>query len=71
VGNNEVDMPPNSSRDPKVDSKAKQWKKKRVGARSLTHNTVGLGGHVGTKSQMKVQNKVNLHSQEKKVVSAS
>ncbi len=71
MGNNEVDMPPNSSRDPKVDPKAKQWKKKRVGAHSLTHNAVGLGGHVGTKSQMKVQNKVNLHSQENKVVSAS
>jgi hypothetical protein len=41
------DMPPNSSRDPKVGPKVKQRKKKRVGACSLTHNTLGVRGHVG------------------------
>jgi len=38
--------PPNSSRDPKVGPRAKQQKKKRVGAR-LTHSTSGVGGCVG------------------------
>jgi hypothetical protein len=37
----ESDMPPNSSRDPKVGLRVKQWKKKKVGARSLIHNTSG------------------------------
>jgi len=31
-------MPPNSSRNPKVGPRMKQWKKKRVGVSSLTHN---------------------------------
>ncbi len=38
------DVPPNSSRDPKVGPKMKEWKKKKIGARSLTHNTSGVGG---------------------------
>ncbi len=41
------DAPPNSSRDPKVGPKAKQRKKKRVGACSLTCNTLGVGGRAG------------------------
>jgi hypothetical protein len=36
--------PPNSSRDPKVSPKTKQWKKKRVKARSLTCNILGVRG---------------------------
>jgi hypothetical protein len=39
------DTPPNSSRDPKVGPRAKQQKKKRVGAHSLTHNTSKVGRH--------------------------
>ncbi len=39
------DMPPNSSKDQKVGPITKQWKKKRVGARSLTCNTPRVGGH--------------------------
>jgi hypothetical protein len=39
------DAPPNSSRDPKVGPKVKQQKKKRVGAHSPTHNTLGVGKH--------------------------
>jgi hypothetical protein len=39
--------PLNSSKDPKVDPRAKQHKKKRVGARSLIHSTSGVGGCVG------------------------
>jgi len=42
-----VDAPPNSLRDPKVGPKAKQWKKNKVGARSLTCNISGVGGRVG------------------------
>jgi hypothetical protein len=38
------DMPPNSSKDPKVGPRVKQWKKKRVKARSLTRNILGVGG---------------------------
>jgi len=45
MGNNEPDMPPNSSRDPKVGPRAKQWKKKKVGARSLTCSISRLRGH--------------------------
>jgi hypothetical protein len=41
------DMPPNSLRDPKVGSRAKQRNKKKVGARSLTRNTSRLGRCVG------------------------
>jgi NAD(P)H-dependent flavin oxidoreductase YrpB (nitropropane dioxygenase family) len=41
------DMPPNSLKVPNVGLKLKQRKKKRVGARSLIHNTLGVGGHVG------------------------
>ncbi len=37
-------MPPNSSRDPMVGPKVKQRKKKKVGARSFTRNTLGVGG---------------------------
>jgi hypothetical protein len=40
-------MHPNSSIDPKVGPKAKQQKKKKVGAHSLTCNTLGVGGRVG------------------------
>jgi hypothetical protein len=43
----DVHVPPNSLRDPKVGPQAKQQKKKRVGASSLTHSTSGVGGHVG------------------------
>ncbi len=45
MGNNEPDMPPNSSRDPKVGPRTKQWKKKKVGARSLTCSISRLRGH--------------------------
>jgi hypothetical protein len=41
------DAPPNFLRNPNVGPKAKQWKKKKVGPRFLTHNTSGVGGHVG------------------------
>jgi len=41
------DMPPNSSKDPKVGPKMKQQKKKRIGAHSLTRSTLGVGGRVG------------------------
>jgi hypothetical protein len=41
-----IDMPPNSLKDPNVGSIMKQ-RKKKVGARSLTHNTLGIGGRVG------------------------
>jgi hypothetical protein len=37
-------VPPNTSRDPKVGPKVKQRKKKRVGALSLIRNTLGVGG---------------------------
>jgi hypothetical protein len=40
-------MPPNSSRDPKVGPKMKQWKKKWVDANSLTQSTLRIGGYVG------------------------
>ncbi len=42
-----IDTPPNCSRDRKVGSRMKQQKKKKVEACSLTHNTLGLGGHAG------------------------
>jgi hypothetical protein len=38
------DVPPNPSRDPKVCPRMQQWKKKRVGARSLIRNTLKFGG---------------------------
>jgi len=41
------DMPPNSSRHPKVGPKAKQWKKKRIRAHLLTHNTLRVRGRAG------------------------
>jgi hypothetical protein len=41
------DMPPNSSKDPKVGPRIKQWKKKKIGARSLTRSTSRIGGCVG------------------------
>jgi hypothetical protein len=37
------DAPPNSLRDPIVGPKANHWKKKRIVAHSLTHNTLGVG----------------------------
>jgi len=37
----------NSSKDPKVGPKMKQQKKQKVGAHSLTHNTLGVGGCAG------------------------
>ncbi len=40
-------MPPNSSKDPKVGPKMKQHKKNIIGAHSLTHDTLGVGGCVG------------------------
>jgi len=39
-------VPPNSSRDPKVGLRVKQWKKKKVGACSLIRSTLGVGGCV-------------------------
>jgi len=39
--------PPNSSKDPKVGPKTKQWKKKKVEARSLTRSTSRVGERVG------------------------
>ncbi len=71
------DAPPNFLRDPKVGPKAKQWKKKKVGACFLNHSILKVEGVLelrdGTKtnSQAKVQDEVNLHNQEKMVVSAS
>ncbi len=71
------DMPPNSSKDPKVGPKMKQLKKNRVGARSLIHGTlrvgrcVGISGWIKTNSQVKVQDDTNLHNQEKKAINAS
>jgi len=38
------DAPPNSLRDLNVGPKAKQWKKEKVGARSLTRSTSRVGG---------------------------
>jgi len=39
-----LDTPPNSSKDPKVGLRAKHRKKNKVTARSLTCNTLGVGG---------------------------
>jgi len=39
-------VPANSLRDPNVGPKMKQWKKKKIGAHSLTHGTSGVGGCV-------------------------
>jgi hypothetical protein len=70
-------VPPNSSRDPKVGLRVKHGKKKRIGARSLIHSTLGVGGllelYDGTRMnpQVEVQDEVNLHNQEKRVVNAS
>ncbi len=41
------DAPTNSSRDPKVGSRVKQQMNKKVGARSLIHNILGIRGRVG------------------------
>jgi len=38
------DTPPNSLRDPNMGPGAKQQKNKKIGARSLIHNTLGIGG---------------------------
>ncbi len=38
------DTPRNSSRDPKVGLRAKQWEKKKVRAHLLTRNTSGVRG---------------------------
>jgi hypothetical protein len=39
------DVPPNSLKDPNVGPKTKQHKKKKVGAHSLTCNTLGVRRH--------------------------
>jgi len=39
--------PPYSLIDPNVGARMKQWKKKRVGARSLTCNILGVRRSVG------------------------
>jgi hypothetical protein len=56
----------------------KQWKNKRVGPRFLTCNTSRVGGRAGalwdgtsTNSQAKVQDVINLHNQEKRVIGAN
>jgi len=41
------DAPPNFLRNPNVGLKTKQWKKRKVGPRFLTHNTSRVGGYVG------------------------
>jgi hypothetical protein len=43
----QIDKPPNFSKDPNVSPKVKQWKKKIVGAHSLTCNISRVGRHVG------------------------
>ncbi len=40
------EVSPNFLKDPNVGPIAKQQKKKKVGAHSLTHNTLGVGEHV-------------------------
>jgi hypothetical protein len=55
----------------------KQQKKKIIAACSLTRNTLGVGGvldlqdRTKTNSQARVQDDINLHNQEKRVVSAN
>jgi hypothetical protein len=62
-------QPPNSSKNPKVGPKMKWWKKKKVGARSLIHNTSEVRRHVRApewdmeNSQARFQNEVNMHNQ--------
>jgi len=41
------DVPPNSSKDSKMGPRTKQRKKKKVGACSLTRNTLRVRGHAG------------------------
>jgi hypothetical protein len=71
------DAPPNFLRDPKVGRRANQWKKKKIGARSLNHNILKVEGMLElrdgtrTNSQAKVPDDVNLYNQEKMLVSAS
>jgi len=40
------DAPLNSLRNPNVGPRMKQWKNKRIGARSFACNILGVGGHV-------------------------
>jgi hypothetical protein len=60
-----------------VGPRAKQQKKKKVGARSLIRSTLEVGGvldlqdRTRKKSQARVQDDINLHNQEKKAISAS
>lgn len=66
--------PQNFVRDPNVGPRVKQWKKKRIGACSLTCSISGVGGHVKTSNELaqeRVQDETNLHNQEKGAVSAN
>ncbi len=71
------DVPINSLQNPNVGPKMKQQKNKIVGALSLIHITSGVGGCVETldgtrmNSQTKIQDKINMHNQGKKTISAS
>jgi hypothetical protein len=73
----EFDAPPNFSKDPNVGPRTKQWKKKIIGACSLTRSTSRYEGVLefrdGTRmnSQVKAQDKVNLYNQKKKAVSTN
>jgi hypothetical protein len=40
------DAPLNSLRNPNVGPRMKQWKNKRIRARSFACNILGVGGHV-------------------------
>jgi hypothetical protein len=67
-------MPPNSLKDPKVGPKAKQQKNKRARAHLTFRRHEGvleLQDGIKLNSQVKVQDEVNLHNQEKKAISAS
>jgi hypothetical protein len=57
------DLPPNSSSDPKVGPWIKQWKKKRIGACSLTCSTLRLRGCVGALGWTKT-----IHKREFKMI---
>jgi hypothetical protein len=63
------DVPPNSSKNPKVGHRTKQWMKKKVGAHSLTHSISGVGrcvGAVGLKRIHKREFKMRLTYTTKK-----
>ncbi len=69
-------MPPNSLRNPHVGLKMKQWKNKRVGARSSTHSTLGVGAleywdGIKMNSQARIQDEINLHNQENRAVNVN